>query len=170
MTEEKADEYIKQYGDSLPMWKVKSFSREDEFHIVYNRKGFWSCSCEFKMHHPTKVCDHERLVRHKRMKYHGRKVEAKIKKEKEQKMVKKLERTRYILDRRLRYITCRISEVPKGQYYYLRYMQETKILIRDLKSIDKDIQKLKRPAIKYSRSWLERRCPSETKNIISENA
>ncbi len=137
-----ADEYIKTYGDSLPMWKVKSFSREDEFHIVYNRKGFWSCSCEFKMHHPTKVCDHERRARHKRMKYHGRKVAQKIKKEKDKKMVKKLEKTRYILDRRLRYITCRFSEVPKGGYYDLRYNQEVKILLRDLNSIDKNIKKI----------------------------
>jgi hypothetical protein len=76
--EKKADAILKKYA-GRKIWKVKSFSRENEAHIVWQKDdGSWNCTCEAKSFHPSWTCDHIRSVRHQKMKLHGRNKKKKV--------------------------------------------------------------------------------------------
>jgi len=146
-------DYLMDKYKGKKVFKVKSFSRPDEFHFVYYQFGRWECSCEFKLHHPSKECDHIRQMKHKRMKYHGRHIERKKRFEKAKREAVKLEKTLRMLEKRRDYICDR--QVPKGGYYDLKYKQEIKVLTRDIKNIDRDIKKI-------LETWEIKRPPTRT--------
>lgn len=55
------------------MHKVASFSRPNEFHLVWKRLDeTWDCSCEFHQIHKNKKCDHIRKIQHLKLKYKHR--------------------------------------------------------------------------------------------------
>lgn len=71
MLEPRANEILKKYTGKK-IWKIQSFSRPDQFHIVWQRdNGWWDCTCEYKSIHRSKTCDHIRKTRHQKMKWHG---------------------------------------------------------------------------------------------------
>lgn len=72
MTELEADNFIAKSPGRV-IQKVQSFSRPDEWHIVWKRKdGNYDCSCEFKQIHRNLKCDHQRYVQHLKLKYKHR--------------------------------------------------------------------------------------------------
>ena len=74
MLETRANELVKKYSvrPGIKCWKVKSWSRDNQFHFVWNDKNGWGCSCEYKQIHKNETCDHQRYVQHLKLKFHGR--------------------------------------------------------------------------------------------------
>jgi len=63
MEEKRVDFLIQKYKERK-VYKVKSFTRENEFHFVYQDKNGYHCTCETQMYHPSKKCIHIRKVQH----------------------------------------------------------------------------------------------------------
>jgi len=119
------------------MVKVRSFSRPDVVHTVWQDRTGWHCDCEYYQFRGFRnnECDHIRKVRHQKMKFAGRSMKAKRAKKLAKlgreldryiKKYNKLEKEPYVRDSKKQRIAMGLAGTLKIIKYLEREINETK--------------------------------------------